>query len=126
MIVLDTHIFLWLNLQPEKLPLAIASALYEEEQWGLSAISLWETAMLSSRKRITIPGQLLDWLHKAIDIPRLAILPLTPEIAAQSEFLPIHGDPADRIIAATAIAHASPLATVDRLLVHVPQLTTIH
>ncbi len=124
-IVLDTHIFLWLTLQPEKLPENIIAALTRDDKWGLSAISLWETAMLHERGRITIPGQLLDWLHLAVDIPRLTVLPLTPEVAAHSESLPMHGDPADRIIAATAITHECPLATVDRLLVQVPQLTTI-
>ncbi|MCD8350551.1 MAG: type II toxin-antitoxin system VapC family toxin [Planctomycetaceae bacterium] len=125
MIVLDTHIFLWLTLQPEKLPENIIAALAKEDSWGLSAISLWETAMLNERGRITIPGNLLDWLHMAVDLPRLTVLPLTPEVAAQSESLPMHGDPADRIIAATSIKHECPLATVDKLLVQLPQLTTI-
>ncbi len=125
MIVLDTHIFLWLNLQPERVPKSMIPALKKEDRMGLSAISLWETAMLHARNRITIPGSLLDWLHAATDIPRLAILPLTPEIAARSEFLSLHGDPADRLIAATAIEHNCRLATVDERLLRFEPLQTV-
>ena len=125
MIVLDTHIFLWLNLQPERVPKNILLALKEEDQMGLSAISLWETAMLHSRNRITIPGSLCAWLHAATDIPRLAVLPLTPEIAVRSESLPMHGDPADRLIAATAMEHACRLATVDERLLRFELLQTV-
>ncbi len=125
MIVLDTHIFLWLNLQPERVPKHIILALKTEEQMGLSAISLWETAMLHSRNRITVPGSLLAWLRAATDIPRLAILPLTLEIAARSESLSIHGDPADRLIAATAMEHNCRLATVDERLLRFESLRTV-
>lgn len=125
MIVLDTHIFLWLNLEPEKIPENILAALHNEEQLGLSAISMWEIAMLSSRKRISIPGSLLNWLHTATAHPRFVILPLTPEVAAQSESLSMHGDPADRIITATAIEHGCRLATVDEKLLSLPQLQTV-
>lgn len=125
MIVLDTHIFLWLNLQPERVPEGIIAALQKEEQLGLAAISLWEIAMLHSRRRITLPGSLLAWLQVAIDIPKLTVLPLTLEIAAQSEHLPIHGDPADRLIAATAIEYDCPLATLDRKLIELPTLKIV-
>lgn len=125
LIILDTHIFLWLYLQPEKLPESIASAVKSENKLGLAAISLWETAMLNSRKRIAIPGPLLEWLYMAIDTPRFVVLPLTPEIAARSESLAMHGDPADRLITATAIQQDCPLATVDQLLIGLPELKTI-
>ncbi len=125
MIILDTHIFLWLNLQPERCPKGIVSALREDPQMGLSAISLWETAMLHARNRIEIPGPLLSWLHNATDVPRLAVLSLTPEIAALSESLPMHGDPADRLIAATAMEHGCRLATVDERLLNFKALRTV-
>ncbi len=125
MIVLDTHIFLWLNLQPERVPKNIVHALKKEKQMGLAAISLWETAMLHSRNRIAITGSFLDWLHMATDIPRLSILPLTLEIAARSESLPMHGDPADRLITATALEHNCKLATVDERLLSFEPLQTV-
>lgn len=124
-IVLDTHIFLWLNLQPELLPKTLVEALKSEDRIGLSVISLWETAMLHSRKRITIPGDLLSWLLQAIDVPRFRLLPLTPEIAVRSESIPMHGDPADRLIAATALEHGCRLATVDRRLLELSVLETV-
>ncbi len=126
MIVLDTHIFLWLTLQPERVPRNIMLALKEEDHIVISAISLWETAMLHARNRITIPGSLLTWLYMATtDIPRLAIHPLTPEIAVLSGSLPIHGDPADRLIAATAMEHNCQLATVDKRLLNFKSLKTV-
>jgi PIN domain nuclease of toxin-antitoxin system len=124
-IILDTHIFLWLNLQPGRVPENIIAILGKEERIGLAAISLWETAMLHSRRRIIVPGALRDWLRATIDSPRLAILPLTLEIAVQSESLPMHGDPADRLIAATAIEYDCPLATVDRRLIELPMVKTV-
>lgn len=125
MIVLDTHVFLWLNLSPGNLSDHIISALKGEDHIGLSAISLWEIAMLKSRRRITIREPLLEWLRTALDSPRLSVLPLTAEIAARSEYLPMHGDPADRLIAATAMEYDCPLATADKLLVALPMLKTI-
>lgn len=125
MIILDTHIFLWLNLQPGRMPANIVSALAREKQMGLAAISLWETAMLHARGRIAVPGNFRAWLHAVTDIPALTLLPLTTDIAIQAESLPMHGDPADRLIAATAIEYNFPLATADRKLIDLPMLKTV-
>lgn len=62
MIVLDTHIFIWMHLDPEKIPHAIAEAMAESSTLGLAAISLWEIALLQERNRIALPDELLSWL----------------------------------------------------------------
>jgi len=81
-ILLDTHIFLWMNLEPEKLPQTIVRAIAAEPMLGLAAISLWEIAMLVKRQRIAIPdSSLLKWFHVTLSAPKLRVLPLTPEIA---------------------------------------------
>lgn len=116
MTVLDTHIFLWMILEPEQMPVHILNTIEREVVLGLSAISLWETAMLSQRGRISLPDQILPWLRRALLLPKISLIPLTPEIAARSESLIMHGDPADRLIAATAIEYDCPLATVDHRL----------
>ncbi|MDR3303093.1 MAG: type II toxin-antitoxin system VapC family toxin [Treponema sp.] len=125
MIIIDTHIFVWLFLEPERVPANISAAIGDEDALGLSAISLWEIAMLTEKKRFTLPEPLLSWLKGALALDKLKLLPITPEIAATSAGLPMHGDPADRLIAATAIAYNVALATVDRLLLEMPLLKTI-
>lgn len=125
MILLDTHIFLWAILQPERIPNTILDAIEKEREYGLAAISLWETAMLHERKRIDLPEPLLPWLEQALERPSLRLIPLTHRIAARSAFLSMHGDPADRLIAATAIEYNCPLATVDKRLTNLSALKTV-
>jgi PIN domain nuclease of toxin-antitoxin system len=117
-ILLDTHIFLWLYLEPSRLPRAIENAINAEQTLCIAAVSLWEAAMLVRRKRVFIPSaSLLDWFQMAFATPQLVLLPLTPEIAARSESLDMHGDHADRLIVATALEHGCRLATADRKLI---------
>jgi PIN domain nuclease of toxin-antitoxin system len=125
LILLDTHIFVWMNLQSREIPEKILSAIDEEDVLGLAAISLWEIAMLTRKGRIVLPQPLLSWFREVLQTPKLTVLPLTPEIAARSELLDMHGDPADRLIAATALEYDVPLATVDRLLLEFAPLKHI-
>jgi PIN domain nuclease of toxin-antitoxin system len=81
--------------------------------------------MLAEKGRVTLPEPLLPWLKRTLALDKLKLLPVTPEIAARSAGLPMHGDPADRLIAATAIEYNCPLATVDGLLLKMPLLKTI-
>jgi PIN domain nuclease of toxin-antitoxin system len=112
-------------LQADKIPPPIVRAITNENDLGIPAISLWEIAMLSSKGRIILPEDLLIWLQKALSQPKIKLLPLTPEIAVRSVLLPVHGDPADRLIAATALEHNCRLATADRLLCQFPLLKTV-
>jgi PIN domain nuclease of toxin-antitoxin system len=125
MIILDTHIFVWLFLEPERVPAKINAAILDADALGLSAISLWEIAMLTEKKRFNLSEPLLLWLKRALLLDKLKLLPITPEIAAKSAGLPLHGDPADRLIAATAMEYNAALATVDKLLLELPLLKTI-
>lgn len=68
----------------------------------LSAMSLWEAQMLHSKGRLSLDRPLAAWLHQAAAPGVVALLPLS-----------IHGDPADRLIVATALTHGLPLATQD-------------
>lgn len=117
-VLLDTHVWVWW-LTPH-------SPLTRTERWGLderaerrelfvSAISLWEAQMLHSKRRLELPVDFADWLAQAADPRMISVLPLDVEVVATLGRLPrsFHGDPADRIIAATARAHALPLATRD-------------
>ncbi len=126
MIVLDTHIFLWMNLEQGRLPLHIRQAISAESRLGLAAISLWETAMLVQYGRVIIPdSSIIDWFRIALETEKVRILPITPGIAARSGNLEMHGDPADRLIAATAMEHDCQLATVDKRLLDFKSLKTV-
>jgi len=122
-IVLDTHVWMWLE-DGMGSPLS-AQAIDAIEQAGrdgllrISAISIWELAMLEARGRIRLSRPLADWVRAALRAPGVELLPLTPEIAIDSTRLPgdPHGDPADRILVASARAVGGRLATCDAAIV---------
>jgi PIN domain nuclease of toxin-antitoxin system len=81
----------------------------------VSAISLWEVAMLESRGRVTLGWPIADWLETALRSAGAQLLPLEPAIAVSSTRLPgtPHGDPADLILMASARTTGAPLVTCD-------------
>ena len=117
-ILLDTHVILWSLLKPEELNKSIKQTIeeaQEQSQLFLSSISLWEIAMMKNKKRINIYEPLRDFLRAITNIDGLTVLDISADIAAESVILTdnFHGDPADRIIAATAITTGSVLLTRD-------------
>ena len=117
-IILDTHVILWSLIEPEQLSdevKNIISNAQEDNRLFLSSISLWEIAMLKLKKRINIYQQVKQFLNAIEDIDGLRILDLTATIAAESTLLTdgFHGDPADRIIVASAIDKSACLVTRD-------------
>ena len=117
-ILLDTHVWLWWLTGSPGLSASERSALdsaAEAQQVFLSAISLWETQMLHGKKRIELPIPFADWLRRASAPGVVKILPLDAEIVIALDRLPrnLGGDPADRLIVATARAHRLSLATRD-------------
>ena len=68
---------------------------------------------------------LVAWFGIALKTAKLRILPITPAIAARSASIEMHGDPADRLIAATAVEYTCRLATVDNRLLNLPSLSTV-
>lgn len=84
----------------------------------VSVISVWEVGMLDAKGRVTLHIPCDDWVDAALGQPAMALLPITPGIAIASSRLPgdFHGDPADRMIIATARALNVPLVTRDRAI----------
>ena len=82
----------------------------------IASISLWEVAMLAARGKISLEEGTLDWIRKALSAPGISVCPLSLEIAVDSVNLPgtFHGDPADRIIVASARLLNATLVTSDR------------
>lgn len=120
--LLDTHVWIWLMAGEEPLRSSPARAALEAatEPGALrvSIISVWEVGMLEAHNRIGLPGGCEAWTRQALAAPEIALAPLTAQIALASSRLPgeIHGDPADRIIVATARALGATLVTGDRRL----------
>jgi PIN domain nuclease of toxin-antitoxin system len=118
-LLLDTHVWLWWLLGQPQLAARERDALDRHAAAGtppgLSAISLWEAQMLVARGRLSIDEPLTHWLPTAAASETVTVLPLDVAAILALDALPkgFHGDPADRIIVATARAHGLPLATRD-------------
>ena len=130
MILLDTCALIFDALSPEKLSdkaVALIDSGRLAGELAISDISLWEVAMLVSRKRITSVKDVQRMLNDMLLANRLTVLPITASIAvtASDDRLFTLKDPADRIIAATAIHHNLPLITCDNNLRTVEGLTVI-
>lgn len=114
MIVLDTHAWIWLASEPERLGREARRLLRRERVRGVAAISCWEVATLAARGRIELDRDLVAWMEDALSETGAELLPLTPAVAAASAQLgDFHGDPADRLIVATALTHGAVLVTKD-------------
>ena len=114
MIVLDTHAWIWLVSDPDKLGNAGRKAIGRDRSRGIAAISCWEVAMLAARGRIELDRDPVTWMDDALEAEDIELLPLTPAVAVASAQLgKFHGDPADRLIVATALTHGAVLITRD-------------
>ena len=122
-LLLDTHYWLWLEFAiVERFTDSVRKAVKEAASAGqlfVSVISVWELAMLESKGRIQLHVPCEEWVRRALAMPGLSVASLTPEIAIDSTRLPgdFHGDPADRILVATARRMDARLLTRDRRLI---------
>jgi PIN domain nuclease of toxin-antitoxin system len=121
MITIDTHVIIWLALQPEKLSTAAKSQIDSANRFSdliISDITIWEIAMLVQKGRIQLGRPFADFIRLIKTSNNLKIKPITPEIAELAvSFGPeINGDPSDRIICATSIINSAPLVTADENL----------
>lgn len=121
MILLDTCALVFDALAPERLSADALRAIEEGEENGSLTccdISLWEIAMLVSRGRLDPGTDAFSFLNLVLASRTIRPLPITPEIAkiSASDALFAHHDPADRIIAATALHYEKPLVTCDKAL----------
>ena len=118
-LVLDTHVWIWM-LEGTKGQLSGATVTLVEQAAGraevaVAAISVWEVAMLAAKNRITVSRSIDEWTAAALAAPGIRLVELTPEIALESTRRPgeVHGDPADRLIIATARVLGATLITCD-------------
>jgi PIN domain nuclease of toxin-antitoxin system len=123
-LLLDTHIWLWLLSEPERLGRrSFAELRNESNELWLSPISTWEALALHSKKRIYLASDVGMWLAGATAGTHAA--PLTHEIAAAAVQIPLHRDPVDRFLAATARVLDLTLVTADEKLLGLGSIQTL-
>ncbi|MBW2163623.1 MAG: type II toxin-antitoxin system VapC family toxin [Deltaproteobacteria bacterium] len=130
MIVLDTHAWVWFLSNPEllsKKAKRYVDVAVEEKAIMISSISAWEVALLVARKRLILTLELSNWIAKSEMLPFFKFIPVDNSVAIKSVNLPqpLHRDPADRIIIATAISLGAPIVTKDEKILNYPHVQTI-
>lgn len=122
--LLDTHIWYWLVTDVGRIGRRTIGELTDStnELW-LSPISTWELLMLHAKGRVRLSGDRDSWLARAIRGTQEA--PLTHEIAQAAVQIPLHRDPADRFLAATAQVLDMTLVTADDKLLGLGTIQTL-
>jgi len=126
-LLLDTHVLVWLDEANPRLGAGAIEQINTAFQAGkamVSAISFWEVSMLVRKGRIRLDMDLSVWRKDFME-QGLIELPVTGEIGIKAAALErFHGDPADRLIAATALLHSLTLLTADEKLLVCPLAVT--
>jgi PIN domain nuclease of toxin-antitoxin system len=123
-LLLDTHIWLWSALEPQRLGRRVGKALANpaNELW-LSPVSVGELLVLLRKGRLTLPGDVAAWVAQTMEDLQLTEAPFTVEVAlAISSINFPHGDPADHFLAATAKVFDLTLITADERLIRLPEI----
>jgi len=115
-ILLDTHVLIWMSSDPRRLSKKAREAIREARQTAgiaVASITLWELAWLAEQRRVLVASSVEAFVRDSIS--RVVVMPMTPEIVALAVDLPeaYPKDPADRLIASTAIVDGIPLVTAD-------------
>ena len=114
MILLDTHVLLWLAQEPTKISARATTAIREAEGGlAISDMTNWELAFLAARGRLNLSSTIEAFVEEITS--RMIVLPITAKIASLASQFPLTypKDPADRLIGATAIAEGIDLISAD-------------
>jgi PIN domain nuclease of toxin-antitoxin system len=115
-VLLDTHVVQWWSAEPEQLSRTAEAALNDADELAVAAISWFELSWLARHERIIVAIPIRSWLEQLAG--QVRTIGITPAIADTAVSLPgsFPGDPADRLIYATAVEHGWRLITKDRRL----------
>ncbi|NUN65076.1 type II toxin-antitoxin system VapC family toxin [Pseudanabaena biceps] len=123
-IVLDTHTWLWLiNSNFDQFPSSWLERFELANILAVSPLSCYEIALAQSRGRLELTCSSEEWFTRALAPAKIELFPLTSAITVRAVNLsPIHKDPFDRLIIATALEYGAKLASVDSLFSKYPEL----
>jgi PIN domain nuclease of toxin-antitoxin system len=123
-LLLDTHIWLWLTIDPKRLGRRTVQILDDKqnELW-LSPISTWEALTLHQKGKVHLHGDLSEWVANAVSATKLA--PFTHDVALAGRQFPYNQDPADRFLCATALVLDLTLVTADEKLLSLANIKTL-
>ena len=126
-LLLDTHVWLWSQLEPERLSARARDAVTDPASMlALSPVSVWETLLLADRGRVDLAPDPWRWIRTALATRAMREFPVTHEVALRSRSVRLpHDDPADRFIAATAMVHGLTLVTADRTILECPDIRVL-
>lgn len=126
-LLLDTHIWLWSLLEPERLTPDVSAALGEpnHEIW-LSPITIWEVLILAEKERLKLDLPADEWMNRALGTVPVNEAPLTFRVALESQRIELpHRDPADRFLAASASVYDLTLVTADERLLELSSVALL-
>jgi len=128
MILLDTHVLIWLKVEPIKLSARASEAIRTarlSDGLAISAITLWELAWVATHGRLNFTGTVDAFVQRITS--SIAIRPITAKIAVLANELPstYPSDPSDRLIGATALEEGFALVTKGRSIRSCKQIKTI-
>lgn len=130
MILLDTHVLVWMTSDPSRLSRSAEREIRRSQRdrsCAIASISLWEMALLFQRNRLRGAGSVANSIQSILDDTGVKILEVTPEIADLSTSFPetYPRDPGDRLIGATARAYGLTLVTQDERILRSPLVRSI-
>lgn len=126
-LLLDTHIWFWSVVQPQRLSARVVRQLTNpaNEIW-LSAVSIWELRLLHDKGRVRLKPDAVSWINDNLSRLKIREAPLTFEVALAISSLNLpHNDPADGFIAATAKVFGLTLVTADEQLIKLADIAVL-
>jgi PIN domain nuclease of toxin-antitoxin system len=126
-LLLDTHIWIWGNLEPHRITSEVARQLTNpQNDQFLSAVSIWEAIVLLEKRRLRLDRDFGEWFKNSKEVMNLVELAVTWEVAHELRFTMLgHRDPADRFLVATAKVYDLTLITADERLMRVPGIRVL-
>ncbi|USR91246.1 PIN domain-containing protein [Phormidium yuhuli AB48] len=126
-IVLDSHIWVWLiHGYFDRFPNHWLDQFQSASLIGISPVSCYEISLAVHKGRLRLSKTLEEWLKTSLEPAGIELMPMNERVAVRAVNLsPIHKDPFDRLIIATALVYQAQLASVDGLFRRYPELNGV-